>query len=81
MWIGAINWGLMGAFDFNLVHMILGSVSIAERVVYVLVGLSALFMLMKGMCKGCKMCMGKECNCGPESGNKPASGGAMGGGM
>jgi uncharacterized membrane protein YuzA (DUF378 family) len=49
--IGGINWGLvglgmlMGGKDWNVVHMILGSVSMLEAVVYVLVGLSALYML------------------------------------
>ncbi|MEK7073507.1 MAG: DUF378 domain-containing protein [Patescibacteria group bacterium] len=58
MWVGAVNWGLIGAFNFNLVNTILGSVPTVERIVYVVVGLSALFMLAKSMCKGCKTCCG-----------------------
>lgn len=54
VWVGALNWGLVGAFNFNLVNAILGSVPTVERVVYVLVGLSALAMLACGSCKGCK---------------------------
>ncbi len=54
--IGAINWGLVGLFQFNLVSSVLGSWPMVERVVYVLVGLSGLMMLCMGMCKGCKMC-------------------------
>lgn len=54
VWVGAINWGLVGAFNFNLVNSILGSVPTVERVVYVLVGLSALAMLACGSCKACK---------------------------
>lgn len=53
MWVGALNWGLVGAFEWNLVHALLGSWAGLERVVYVLVGLSALFMLG---CMKCKMC-------------------------
>ena len=53
LWIGGINWGLVGAFNFNLVNVILGSVPVVERVVYVLVGVSAIMMLMKGKCKMC----------------------------
>ncbi len=39
--IGAINWGLIGIFDFNLVEMIFGSNGIA-RIVYTLVGIAGL---------------------------------------
>lgn len=52
--IGAINWGLMGLFDFNLVDTLLGNWPIVERVVYVLVGLSAIGLLAGGSCKACK---------------------------
>lgn len=54
VWVGALNWGLVGAFNFNLVNAILGSVPTVERIVYVLVGLSALAMLACGSCKACK---------------------------
>lgn len=54
--VGALNWGLLGAFNFNLVNMILGSLPMVERVVYILVGLSAIAMFFTGSCKGCKMC-------------------------
>lgn len=54
VWIGALNWGLVGAFNFNLVETILGSVPTVERIVYVLVGLSALAMLACGSCKACR---------------------------
>ncbi|MEO6795268.1 MAG: DUF378 domain-containing protein [Mycobacterium sp.] len=40
--IGGLNWGLVGAFEFNLVDTIFGEGSAASRVIYVLVGLSAL---------------------------------------
>ena len=43
--VGGLNWGLVGAFDFNLVNVILGSVSWLERLVYVLVGLAALWSI------------------------------------
>lgn len=41
--IGGLNWGLVGLFNFNLVAAIFGPGSLLERVVYVLVGLSALY--------------------------------------
>ena len=40
--IGAINWGLSGAANFNVVRRIFGRGSILERVVYVVVGLAGL---------------------------------------
>ena len=41
--IGGINWGLIGFFNFNLVTAIFGEATAASRVVYALVGLSALY--------------------------------------
>lgn len=38
--VGALNWGLVGLLDFNLVNAVLGSMPTVEMVVYVLVGLS-----------------------------------------
>lgn len=58
--VGGINWGLVGLGGFmgtnwNLVHMIVGSWPQVEWAVYVLVGLSALWLLVghKGTCKMC----------------------------
>jgi hypothetical protein len=44
--IGGLNWGLVGLFDFNLVAALFGEDSPLSRVVYVLVGLSALWQLV-----------------------------------
>jgi uncharacterized protein len=43
--IGAINWGLVGLFRFDLVAAIFGADSIPARVIYVLVGLAGLWCL------------------------------------
>jgi len=43
--IGAINWGLVGAFDWNLVNVVLGSVAWLETAVYIIVGLCGLYAL------------------------------------
>lgn len=40
--IGALNWGLIGFFNFNLVAAIFGEGSTASRIVYALVGLAGL---------------------------------------
>ena len=43
--IGAINWGLIGLLDFNLVEAIFGIDSIIPRIIYSLVGLTGLINL------------------------------------
>ena len=40
--IGAINWGLIGIFDFNLVDTIFGNMSVFSRIIYTLVGIAGL---------------------------------------
>ncbi len=51
--IGALNWGLIGLVKFDVVTAIFGAWPMLVRVIFVLVGLSALAMLTKKMCKGC----------------------------
>ncbi|MBE5868092.1 MAG: DUF378 domain-containing protein [Lachnospiraceae bacterium] len=43
--IGALNWGLIGLFQFDLVRFIFGDMSWLSRIVYVLVGLSGLYLI------------------------------------
>jgi len=43
--VGAINWGLVGLFSFDLVAAIFGSMSIISRIVYDLVGLAGLYLI------------------------------------
>lgn len=40
--IGAINWGLVGLFDFNLVSTLFGVKTIFTSVIYILVGIAGL---------------------------------------
>ena len=40
--IGALNWGLVGFFNFDLVAFLLGDMTIWSRIIYGLVGLSAI---------------------------------------
>jgi uncharacterized membrane protein YuzA (DUF378 family) len=47
--VGGLNWGLVGAFKFDLVAAIFGAMSLLARIVYILVGLSAIYgILMLG---------------------------------
>jgi uncharacterized membrane protein YuzA (DUF378 family) len=43
--VGGLNWGLVGIFDFDLVAAILGDGTLLSRLVYSLVGLSAVYQL------------------------------------
>lgn len=52
--VGALNWGLVGLASFDLVAAIFGAMSILSRVVYVLVGLSAVYTLIMAMMKSGK---------------------------
>jgi uncharacterized protein len=45
--VGGLNWGLVGILNFDLVATIFGDMSIVSRVVYVLVALSAIYLLTK----------------------------------
>lgn len=42
--IGAVNWGLIGFFNLNLVSLLFGSMSWISRIIYGLVGLSGLYL-------------------------------------
>ena len=53
--VGGLNWGLVGLFSFDLVAALFGEMSTLARIVYVLVGVSALWQiipLMKGISSG-----------------------------
>lgn len=43
--IGGLNWGLIGLLNTNAVNMALGTIPMLEKIVYILVGLSALYMV------------------------------------
>jgi uncharacterized membrane protein YuzA (DUF378 family) len=45
--IGGINWLLVGAIQTDLVQLIFGSVPILAQAIYIIIGLSALYMLYK----------------------------------
>ena len=48
--VGGLNWGLVGAFDFDLVAFLFGPMSVLSRITYILVGLSALAMIFVPAC-------------------------------
>jgi uncharacterized membrane protein YuzA (DUF378 family) len=42
--VGGLNWGLVGLFNFDLVAAIFGAMSSLSKIVYVLVGLAAVYI-------------------------------------
>ncbi len=40
--IGAVNWGLIGIFDFNLVETIFGIKTMLTKIIYIIVGIAGL---------------------------------------
>lgn len=43
--IGAINWGLIGFLQFDLVRVVFGNMSLLSRIVYAIVGLCGLYAI------------------------------------
>lgn len=63
--VGAINWGLVGILQFDLVAKLLGPMSTGSRVVYGLIGIAGLLKLVSCF-KGCPKCCGSQ----PSGGQK-----------
>ncbi|MBI4091818.1 MAG: DUF378 domain-containing protein [Candidatus Levybacteria bacterium] len=55
LWIGGLNWGLVGLFDFNLVNSLLGTAPVIEKLVYILVGVATVYVIATHM-NDCKVC-------------------------
>jgi uncharacterized membrane protein YuzA (DUF378 family) len=45
--IGALNWGLVGFFNFNLVQALFGQLTVISRVIYAVVGIAALYYIVE----------------------------------
>lgn len=52
--IGGVNWGLVGLFEFDLVATLFGDMTPISRLIYVLVGLSALYSIYTSIKVGTK---------------------------
>ena len=57
--IGGLNWLLVGVFDLDLVAKIFGEMAVLSRIIYILVGLSAIIVLVTHK-KSCKQCVSKQ---------------------
>ena len=52
--VGGLNWGLVGALDFNLVTYLVGAWPMVEMAVYILVGVAALVVGAKKLTRCCR---------------------------
>ena len=43
--VGGLNWGLVGLLNVDLVELIFGSIPILQRIVYIVVGLAAIYLI------------------------------------
>ena len=55
--IGALNWGLIGLFNFDLVATLFGSMTIISRTIYTLVGIAGLINIMLFFIQGAGLIM------------------------
>ena len=63
--IGALNWGLVGLFHYDVIADLFGAMSMTATTIYVLIGLAGLFKLVsfcRRCCGGGGGCCGK-CGC------------------
>lgn len=54
--VGGLNWGLVGAFDLDLVSTLFGAGSVISRVLYILIGLSAAYQIFRWKCGEGRCC-------------------------
>jgi uncharacterized protein len=66
--IGALNWGLWGFFQFDIVAWLTkGNTNWAARLIYAIIGLAGVWSIgFLGKCKNCCGC-GPECKCNDKS--------------
>ena len=55
LFVGGLNWGLVGILNLNVVELIFGSWPMVVRVVYVLVGVAAVYVIATHR-NDCKVC-------------------------
>ncbi|HVT01242.1 MAG TPA: DUF378 domain-containing protein [Patescibacteria group bacterium] len=58
LFVGGLNWGLIGLFNFNLVNSLLSTMPVVEQGAYVLVGVATVYIIATHR-TDCKVCSGK----------------------
>ena len=59
--IGALNWGLIGLFNFNLVSTLFGDMTLVSRIIYSMVGVSAIATMF--LLPNCETHKDEYCKC------------------
>jgi len=59
--VGAIVWGLLGIFNINIVAALFGDATVLSRIIYTLVGISAIVLMFTPNYEEC------YCNCDEKS--------------
>jgi uncharacterized protein len=49
LFIGGINWGLVGLFHFDIIAAIFGDYSPISRILYIIIGLAAIYVLVRAL--------------------------------
>lgn len=58
--IGGLNWGMVGAFDLNLVELLFDAGTTLTKATYIIIGVASLYAVVKCvMCHSSKCCSGK----------------------
>lgn len=47
--IGGVNWGLVGAFNFDLIAFLFGQMTTLTRIIYILVGLASVWAVVSSI--------------------------------
>jgi hypothetical protein len=55
MWIGGINYGLVGVAEFNIIGAVFGEMPVLMRIIYLLIGLATVYQIFH--CRTCKKCV------------------------
>lgn len=59
--IGALNWGFIGGFNFNLVEFLFGYMTVVARIIYAVIGVAAIVSVVTvWKCHSEKRCCDKE---------------------
>lgn len=58
--VGGLNWGLIGFFHFNFITFVFGDLTVIARIIYAIIGLAAVFAIVRCFCKCGKCCQPTE---------------------
>lgn len=61
LFIGGLNWGLVGIFNWNLVNAIFGVGSVVSTIIYILVGIATIWLVINAIANRGEVCC---CKCG-----------------